>query len=222
MFQRRTRFAASFVAAALLGLSAAAQAAPSTWTIDPNHSNVGFSIRHFFTKVSGNFTKFSGAIVYDPANAANSSARAEIDAASITTANERRDGHLKSADFFDVEKFPTLTFQSTKVTPVGDKLKIEGNLTMHGVTKPVTLEGAFIGSGPQKAGFEASGKVDRKDFGIIWNKVADQGTMLGDDVEIRIAIEANSEAAEAARKTAEAARKAAEKAEKKSEANVTK
>jgi polyisoprenoid-binding protein YceI len=222
MFQRRTRFAATFVAAALLGLSAAAQAAPSTWTIDPNHSNVSFSIRHFFTKVSGNFTRFSGSIVYDPANAANSSAKAEIDAASITTANERRDGHLKSADFFDVEKFPTLTFQSTRVTPVGDKLKIEGNLTMHGVTKPVTLEGAFIGSDPQKAGFEATAKVDRKDFGIIWNKVVDQGTMLGDDVEIRIAIEANSEAAEAARKTAEATRKAAEKSEKKSEANVTK
>jgi polyisoprenoid-binding protein YceI len=223
MSLRRTRFAATIVAAALLGFSAAAQAAPSTWTIDPGHSNVSFSIRHFFTKVSGNFTKFSGAIVYDPANAANSSAKAEIDASSINTANERRDGHLKGADFFDVEKFPTLTFESTKVTPVGDKLKIEGNLTMHGVTKPVTLEGAFIGSGPQKAGFEASGKLDRKDFGIIWNKVADQGgAMLGDDVEIRIAIEANSEAAEAERKAATAARKAAEKAEKKSEANVTK
>jgi polyisoprenoid-binding protein YceI len=222
MFQRRTRFAATVVAAALLGLSAAAQAAPSTWTIDPNHPNVSFSIRHFFTKVSGNFTRFSGAIVYDPANAANSSAKAEIDAASITTANERRDNHLKSADFFDVAKFPTLTFESTKVTPVGDKLKIEGNLTMHGVSRPVTLEGAFIGSGAQKAGFEATAKVDRKDFGIIWNKVADQGTMLGDDVEIRIAIEANSEAAEAARKTAEATHKAAEKSEKKSEANVTK
>lgn len=222
MSLRRTRFAATVVAAALLGFSAAAQAAPSTWTIDPNHSNVSFSIRHFFTKVSGNFTKFSGAIVYDPANAANNSAKAEIDASSINTANERRDGHLKSADFFDVEKYPTLTFESTKVTPVGDKLKIEGNLTMHGVTKPVTLDGAFIGSGPQKAGFEASGKVDRKDFNIVWNKVVDQGTMLGDDVEIRIAIEANSEAAEAARKAADATRKAAEKAEKKSEANVTK
>jgi len=220
MSQRRTRFALSLVAAALLGLSAAAQAAPSTWTIDPNHSNVSFSIRHFFTKVSGNFTRFSGTIVYDPANAASSSTNAVIEAASINTANERRDGHLRSADFFDVEKYPTLAFQSTKVTPAGDKLKIEGNLTMHGVTRPVTLEGAFIGSNPEKAGFEASGKVDRKDFGIIWNKVVDQGTMLGDDVEIRIAVEANSEATEAARKAADATRKPA--GEKKSEANVTK
>jgi len=218
MSLRKVRIGVSVVAAALLGLSAVAQAAPSTWTIDPSHSNVTFSIRHFFTKVSGSFTKFSGQIVYDPANVAGSSARAEIDAASIFTANERRDGHLKSADFFDVEKYPKLVFESTKMTPAGDKVKIEGNLTMHGVTKPVTLEGAFIGAGAEKAGFEAYGKVDRKDFGITWNKVADQNAMLGDDVEIRIAIEANSEAAEAARKAAQAQKKE----EKKTEANVTK
>jgi polyisoprenoid-binding protein YceI len=207
MSLRRTRFTASIVAAALLCLSAAAHAAPTTWSIDPNHSNVGFSIRHFFTKVSGNFTRYSGTIVYDPANAASSSVKAEIDASSITTANDRRDAHLKSPDFFDVAKYPTLTFVSTKVTPAGDRLKIEGDLTMHGITKPVTLDGAFLGSGGDKAGFEATTKVDRKDFGIVWNKVVDQGTMLGDDVEIRIAIEANSEKAEAARKEAEAARK---------------
>lgn len=208
MPHRKSPFVAAIAAAALLGLTSMAQAAPATWTIDPNHSNVTFTIRHFFSKVTGSFTKFSGKIVYDPANLSASSAQAEIDAASIFTANEKRDGHLKSADFFDVEKFPKLTFQSTKVTPQGDKLIIEGNLTMHGVTKPVTLEGAMLGSGPDKAGFEASGKLDRKEYGIIWNRVADQGgAMLGDDVTIQIAVEANSEAAEA--KRAEMMKKAA-------------
>src|SRR5258705_6824631 len=145
MPHRKSPFVAAIAAAALLGLSSMAQAAPTTWTIDPNHSNVTFTIRHFFSKVTGSFTKFSGKIVYDPANVAASSAQADIDAASIFTANEKRDGHLRSADFFDVEKFPKLTFQSTKVTPQGDKLVIEGNLTMHGITKPVTLEGALLG-----------------------------------------------------------------------------
>jgi len=217
MSVRRARFAASLIAASLLGVAAAAQAAPTTWTIDPNHSSVTFTIRHFFSKVSGSFTKFSGDVVYDPANASLSTATAEIDASSIYTANERRDNHLKSPDFFDVAKYPTLAFQSTKVTADGGKLKIEGNLTMHGVTKPVTLEGAFLGSGPamggQRAGFEASGKVDRKEFGIIWNKVVDQNAMLGDDVEIRLAVEGVNEPGGG---------KKAEAAPKKTEANATK
>ncbi len=208
MPHRKSPFVAAIAAAALLGLSSMAQAAPTTWTIDPNHSNVTFTIRHFFSKVTGSFTKFSGKIVYDPANVAASSAQADIDAASIFTANEKRDGHLRSADFFDVEKFPKLTFQSTKVTPQGDKLVIEGNLTMHGITKPVTLEGALLGASPDKAGFEASGKLDRKEYGIVWNRVVDQGgAMLGDDVTIQISVEANSEAAEA--KRAEMMKKAA-------------
>lgn len=220
MFARRAPVVASLLTAAALILSTAAQAAPTTWTIDPNHSNVTFTIRHFFSKVTGSFTKFSGAVVYDPANPTASSAKAEIDASSINTSNERRDGHLKSPDFFDVAKYPTLSFESTKVTADGSKLKIEGNLTMHGVTKPVTLEGEFLGAGPamggQRAGFEASTKVDRKDFGIVWNKVVDQGTMLGDDVEIRLAIEGATEPAGDAKK-ADAGGKSSEK---KSEASA--
>jgi polyisoprenoid-binding protein YceI len=198
MPHRKRSFVAALLAAATLGLTAGAEAAPTTWTIDNGHSNVTFSIRHFFSKVSGSFNKFSGAIVYDPENLAASTVKAEIDAASIDTAHEKRDGHLKSADFFEVEKYPTITFESTKITPAGDRLKIDGNLTMHGVTKPVTLDGAFLGSGPAKAGFEASTKIDRKEFNIVWNKALDQGPMLGDDVEIRIAIEANSMAAKKA------------------------
>jgi polyisoprenoid-binding protein YceI len=189
----RKAFTAVLLALALAGN---AQAAPQSWTIDPNHSQVGFSIRHFFSKVPGNFTKFSGTIVYDPAKPTASSVKAEIDAASIDTRNEKRDGHLKSEDFFFVEKYPTWTFESTKVTPAADgKLSVEGNLTMRGVTKPVTLDVSFLGAGPsmngeQRSGFEVAGKINRKDFGIMWNKTLDQGgTMLGDDVDIRISVE---------------------------------
>jgi polyisoprenoid-binding protein YceI len=191
------RSVAALVLALSLVLASAAQAAPTAWTIDPNHSQVGFSIRHFFSKVPGSFTKYSGTIVYDAEKPAASSVKAEIAAASINTNNEKRDGHLRSEDFFFVEKYPTITFESTKVTPVGDgKLMVEGNLTMRGVTKPATLDVTFLGAGQgsapgeQRSGFEAVTKVNRKDFNILWNKALDQGgTMLGDDVEIRIAVE---------------------------------
>jgi len=191
-----------FVALAVLLVSTPfASAAPTTWVIDPNHSSVEFSIRHLFSKVPGKFTKFSGTIVYDAANAASSSVKAEIDAASISTANEKRDGHLKSEDFFDVAKYPTIVFESTSTTGAGEnKLKVAGNLTMHGVTKPVTLDVTFLGAGPgmggrQVSGFEAVTKVNRKDFNIIWNRNLDQGgTLLGDDVDIRLNIEAGTPA----------------------------
>lgn len=190
------------VALAVLLVSAPfASAAPTTWVIDPNHSSVEFSIRHLFSKVPGKFTKFSGTIVYDAANVASSSVKAEIDAASISTANEKRDGHLKSEDFFDVAKYPAIVFESTSSAGAGEnKLKVAGNLTMHGVTKPVTLDVTFLGAGPgmggrQVSGFEAVGKVNRKDFNIIWNRNLDQGgTLLGDDVDIRLNIEAGTPA----------------------------
>lgn len=190
------RSVAAVVFALSLVLASAAQAAPSTWTIDPSHSQVGFSIRHFFSKVPGSFTKYSGTIVYDAEKPAASTVKAEIVTASINTNNEKRDGHLRSEDFFFAEKYPTITFESTKVTPVGDgKLMVEGNLTMRGVTKPASLDVTFLGAGPtsageQRAGFEAVTKVNRKDFNILWNKVLDHGgSMLGDDVEIRIGVE---------------------------------
>lgn len=191
----RKLISASFLALTL-ALASAASAAPATWSIDPSHSQVGFSIRHFFSKVPGTFSKFSGSVVYDPQKPENSSVKADIDPASIDTKNEKRDNHLRSEDFFDVVKFPTLTFVSTKVTADGEnKLKVDGNLTMHGVTKLVTLEVTFLGAGPsrqgeQRSGFEATTSVNRKDFGILWNKTLDQGgTMLGDDVDIKINVE---------------------------------
>src|SRR5688572_10277001 len=131
-----------------LSFASAVQAAPTTYAIDTNHSNVGFSVRHFFSKVPGNFTKFTGAIVYDPANPTASTVKAEIDPSSINTRNEKRDGHLKTEDFFWVEKHPTLTFESTKVTAAGEgKLKVDGNLTVRGVTKPVVLDVTVLGTG---------------------------------------------------------------------------
>lgn len=191
----RKLVSASFLALTL-AFATAASAAPATWTIDPGHSEVGFSIRHFFSKVPGTFGKFSGSVVYDPQKPENSSVKADIDPASIDTKNEKRDNHLRSEDFFDVAKFPALSFVSTKVTAAGDnKLKVDGNLTMHGVTKPVTLDVTFLGAGPsrageQRSGFEAVAKIDRKEFGIVWNKTLDQGgTMLGDDVDIHINVE---------------------------------
>src|SRR5262245_57072321 len=133
------------ILALTLAIATAASAAPATWTIDQNHSQVGFSIRHFFSKVPGTFDKFSGSTVYDPQKPENSSVKAEIDPASINTKNEKRDNHLRSDDFFDVTKFTTLTFVSTKVTAAGEnKIKVDGNLTMHGVTKPVTLDVTFL------------------------------------------------------------------------------
>jgi polyisoprenoid-binding protein YceI len=182
-------------AALVFAFTFAGAAHATSWMIDPNHSSVGFSIRHFFAKVPGNFDKFSGSLEFDPANPTAASVKVDIDPASINTKTQKRDDHLRSADFFDVAKYPTMGFVSTKVTKgEGDKLMVEGNLTMHGVTKPVTLTVTFLGAGPamggQRAGFEATTKIDRKDFGILWNKQVDTGMMLGDDVDINIGIEA--------------------------------
>lgn len=205
------RMLAGITLLSTLAVASVAQAAPTTWTIDPVHSQVSFSIRHFFSKVPGNFTKFSGSIVYDPEKPEASSVKVEIDATSINTENEKRDGHLKSEDFFFVEKYPTLTFVSTRVAAAEKgKLTVQGDLTMRGVTKPVTLDVAFLGAGPtfqgnQAIGFEATTKVNRKDFNILWNRALDQGgTLLGDDVEIKIGIEANAKPAEAPAKAASA------------------
>jgi polyisoprenoid-binding protein YceI len=167
------RFFAAFVLALSLALAPAAQAAPATWTIDPAHSQVGFSIRHFFSKVPGSFTKYSGTIIYDAEKPASSSVKAEIEATSITTNNERRDNHLRSEDFFYVEKYPTITFESTKVTPVGDgKLMVE-ETSRCGVTKPATLDVTFLewpGVGRAARQTRAVTKGQRKDFNILWNK----------------------------------------------------
>jgi polyisoprenoid-binding protein YceI len=172
-----------------------AVALAGTWNIDPVHSSVGFKIRHFFTKVGGTFTDYAGTIEFDPENPEAAKVKITIQAASINTNNEKRDGHLQSEDFFWVEKNPELTFRSTKVTKKGDGFLVEGLLTMRGVEKTVVLEAEFLGAGPDgwggtRAGFTASTKVNRKDWGINWNKTLDQGgTVLSDDVTINLEIE---------------------------------
>lgn len=194
---RSQRSALTTIAAlALLAIGSAAQAASPTWTIDPNHSSVSFSIRHLFSQVHGTFNKFSGTFLYDPQRPESSSVRVEIDASTISTNQDVRDKDLRSDNFFDVAKYPTLTFASTKVAAAGEKkLTVEGNLTMHGVTKPVTLDVSFLGSGKgmmgeDRSGFEATTTLNRKDFDIVWNRNLDQGgTLLGDDVAVHLSIE---------------------------------
>ena len=178
--------------AAVLALTAL-PAAATTYTIDAGHSTVGFRVRHFVAKSTGRFTKFSGTIDYTEGKPASWKVEASIDPASINTDNEKRDGHLKSADFFDVEKCPAMGFKSTKVTDFKDGAgKLHGDLTMHCVTKPVVLDLEVGGVSGAKAGFSAKGKIARKEFGIVWNRALDTGgAVLGEDVEVTLDIEAD-------------------------------
>ncbi len=188
-------------AAAAFALSATAGAvfaATETLNFDNSHSRVGFSIRHFFTPVRGEFKNVTGTLALDQANLNATKVNVEIETASIYTNNDHRDDHLRSADFFDAEKNPKITFVSKTVDIKGTKGTMTGDLTMHGVTKPVTLNievGGIgkMGPGGTIAGFTASGTLDRKDYGILWNKLFDQGpSMLGDDVTLEISVEAKT------------------------------
>jgi polyisoprenoid-binding protein YceI len=183
----------------VLVLAFAAPAAATTFEIDPAHTLVGFSIRHFLTQVQGRFTEFTGSVVYDPEHPEASSVEFTVQAASIDTSVKRRDDHLRSPDFFDVAKNPTLSFKSTKVVPKGkDAADVTGELTIHGVTKTITTPVKLVGVMDSKqfgkqAGFHATFTIDRKDYGIVWNKVVDVGgMMLGDEVTITLDVAAVS------------------------------
>jgi polyisoprenoid-binding protein YceI len=189
-----TRFAV--LGAALL--TAAPALAADSYSFDKAHSTVGFQIRHIFTNVGGTFREFEGTIDVDRAKPSASAVAFTIQAASIDTREPKRDAHLRSADFFDVATFPTITFKSTSVTPKGgDLYEVGGQLTMHGVTKSVTLPVRFLGEGKdpwghEKMGFELETTLNRKDYGIVWNQNLDKGAlMLGDDVKVQVAVEAN-------------------------------
>ncbi len=190
----------SLLALALTLLPARAE----TFSIDPVHSAVQFEIRHLFSTVPGRFNDFEGTVTFDQAKPEASSVEATIQTASIDTANAQRDGHLKSEDFFAVEKYPTATFKSTKTERTGDKTgKIEGELTLHGVTKPVTLDVEYLGmgkgmEGDTRAGFTATVTIDRKEFGLNWGKVVEGTSVLGDEVKITVNVEAVVAAAEKA------------------------
>lgn len=170
-----------------------------TWTIDPVHSAVSFSVRHLMvSKVRGEFTTFSGAI--EVAEDGTPSVRAEIDVTSINTRNDQRDAHIRSADFFDAEKYPTATYVSTSVESDGDDYVVHGDFTLKGVTKPVDLKLEFNGVNPgmghgEVAGFEASVVLNRKDFGIdIDMPLETGGAVVGDKVTITLEIEALKQA----------------------------
>ncbi|MEO8431625.1 MAG: YceI family protein [Acidobacteriota bacterium] len=183
--------------AVALTTASAALAATETYQLDKNHTLVGFRIRHFVTKVEGRFRDFDGTVTLDRQSPAVSRVDLTIQAASIDTNAENRDKHLRSADFFEVEKYPTITFKSTKITPKGaDTFDVTGDFTMHGVTKSITVPVhhlGFLKAGKQeKTGFEIAFVLNRKDYGITWNRAVDAGSvMLGDDVEINIQVEAN-------------------------------
>lgn len=175
-----------------------AQAAISTWNIDPVHSVAEFKVKHMMiSNVKGEFTRLSGVLTLDEANVTRSKVEATIDAASITTRDPQRDAHLQSADFFDAVKYPTLSFRSTSVERKREgELVLKGDLTMHGVTQPVTL--AVEGPSPAakdpwgnlRIGLSAETKINRKDFGLTWNSALESGGILvGEDITIMLDVE---------------------------------
>jgi polyisoprenoid-binding protein YceI len=188
----------------LAALAAAPLFAADTYTVDKVHSDVTFQVRHFVSKVRGNFTDFEGTILIDQARPEASSVAFTIKAASISTRNESRDKHLNSPDFFDTAKFPEISFKSTKIAAAGkDKYSVTGNFTMHGVTKETTLLVEFTGIAKDprgdRAGFELATTINRKDYGINWNKSLDNGSfMLSDDVAVTISLETVKKVPEAA------------------------
>ncbi len=177
-------------------LQAAAPVAMSTFTIDAVHSNLMFKVKHLgISTVTGRFATFGGTFQMDPASGQTGSANLSIDVASITTGSERRDGHLKSADFFAADSFPKITFTSTQITKVrGTMYKVAGNLTIRGVTKPVVLD-AELG-GPRKtpdgylAAINMTGMVKRKDFGLMWDRITEGVAVVSDEIQLIIEVEA--------------------------------
>ena len=177
-----------------IALSASAQ----KWEVEKVHSSVGFSVKHLvISKVKGNFKDFSGTINFDGENWDKASTEMTVMVGSIDTDDEKRDAHLKSADFFDSEQFPEMSFKSKKVIKgEGNSFQLVGDLTIHGVTKEVTFDCEFNGvadfMGTTKAGFSAKAKIDRQDFGVKWNKTLDAGgVVVGNEVEIFLELEAN-------------------------------
>jgi polyisoprenoid-binding protein YceI len=170
-----------------------------TFVFDKAHSTMGFQIRHLFSKVPGKFDDFAGKIQYDDANPQNSSVEVAIKTASIDTGVEMRDKDLRSANFFDVEKFPEITFKSNSVKQTGENTAdVTGDLNMHGVTKEVVLKVELLGkgAGPQGktlSGWEAKTNVKRSDFGLTWNKMIEGTQMVGDDVDIDLRVEADEQ-----------------------------
>jgi polyisoprenoid-binding protein YceI len=172
--------------------------AAETWNIDPTHTSIHFSVRHMvIAKVRGSFKRFSGALALDPSNPGTWAVSARIEAASIDTGVEDRDAHLRSPDFFDVEKYPAITFQSTRVQPAaGGRLQVAGQLTIRNVTREVVLDVETLGTGKDpwgntRAAFAATTSIDRRDFGLTWNQALETGGVLvGERIDIQLEVQA--------------------------------
>jgi len=192
---KRLKCVALLSSSLLLVLSAAAQT--STWNIDPNHSTAQFTVRHLaISNVSGAFTKVTGNVVLNEKDITQSQVNATIDASSVDTRVPNRDQDLRSPNFLDVEKYPTLEFKSKRLVKNGDKLQLVGDLTLHGTTREVTLD--VDGPTPELAdpwgnlrrGFSATTTINRKDFGVVWNNTLKTGeAVVGDNVKIQIDVE---------------------------------
>ncbi len=203
--------------AGLIAFAAPSAALASEWTIDPSHSTAQFSVRHMMmATVRGTFDKLTGTVNLDDKDPTKSTLEVKIDATSINTRDAKRDAHLKSPDFFDVANHPEITFKSTKIAKAGkDKFKVTGDLTMRGVTKPVTLD--VTGPSPELKNpwgvpvraASATGKLKRKDWGLNWNKALEAGGVLvGDEITLQIEAELNpKQTAEAAKAEAKPAAK---------------
>ena len=182
--------------AALAVAPALALAAPTTWNIDPSHSQVGFSVKHLvISNVRGEFSKYEGKVALDEADVTRSTVEATIDAASVDTRVADRDNHLRSPDFFDVAANPSITFKSTKVSKAGkDRLEVAGALTLRGVTRPVVLDVAVTPEvkgmyGETRRAFSATTRISRKEYGLTWNKAIEAGPVVGDEVTISLDLE---------------------------------
>ena len=173
-----------------------AHAEPARWNVDPEHSTIEFRVVHMLvSKTTGHFTEYQGFIDMDAEAETVKAIEAAIKTASVNTNHAKRDAHLRNADFFDVEKYPTMTYRMKQYQKTADGYQAVGELTLHGVTKDITLTGNFNGvakdpRGNLRAGFNAEGKLNRKDFGMVWSKTLDGGGLVvGDEVLIKLDIE---------------------------------
>jgi polyisoprenoid-binding protein YceI len=186
----------ALLATLFLSSAAFAQKVESgSYQLDAMHSKVGFEIPHLvISSVEGRFTKFSGTVELNE-KFESSKVDASIEVESIDTGVKDRDDHLKSADFFDAKKFPKLTFKSTAISGKPESFKLSGDLTIHGVTKKITLDGKYLGTvkdayGQQKVAFDAKAKINRKDFGLTWGKAVEAGPIVGDEVTLSLKLQA--------------------------------
>ncbi|MFB5190187.1 YceI family protein [Alicyclobacillus fastidiosus] len=176
--------------------------AKTTWAVDASHSEIGFSAKHMmFTTVRGSFKKFEATVTADPEDLSTAEIDFTIDVASVDTRNEDRDNHLRSGDFFDVENYPTITFKATEIKTTGEhEYDMTGDVTIHGVTKPVTFHVAYQGTGKnpwgaEVAGFEATATISRKDFGLTYNAALETGgVLISDQVKLNLEIQASKQA----------------------------